>query len=296
MSLCVALSNSHALVIQTMQDWNLRKNSEFKALVVVGNKVQENTIAMGNYKVSKNRANLSISVTHIKKGNDYKTLQSPPNAIKEIKSKLVLKKGTRIVLGGENDSEMSNAIGVSKSAYVSSKNGKGFSGSGASGMGYASGYGGTSNNAGSNGTSANGVNGTSGNNGAKGENGSSGANGANGTSGYQGVGSNPFPPIAGSGNGSSGSSNSGYTPFMSGGGGIGGMGGGFIPFPYSPGLQNGSGANGINGTNGIDGTSGANGSNSANGGTASADSHYTNEFCTAPIRNGNTMNIIKLSI
>ncbi|GAA8915012.1 hypothetical protein HpEKA44_03740 [Helicobacter pylori] len=98
MSLCVALSNSHALVIQTMQDWNLRKNSEFKALVVVGNKVQENTIAMGNYKVSKNRANLSISVTHIKKGNDYKTLQSPPNAIKEIKSKLVLKKGTRIVL------------------------------------------------------------------------------------------------------------------------------------------------------------------------------------------------------
>ncbi|MDU9746558.1 collagen-like protein, partial [Helicobacter pylori] len=235
--------------------------------------------------------NLSISVTHIKKGNDYKTLQSPPNAIKEIKSKLVLKKGTRIVLGGENDSEMSNAIGVSKSAYASSKNGKGFSGSGASGMGYASGYGGTSNNAGSNGTSANGVNGTSGNNGAKGENGSSGANGANGTSGYQGVGSNPFPPIAGSGNGSSGSSNSGYTPFMSGGGGIGGMGGGFIPFPYSPGLQNGSGANGINGTNGIDGTSGANGSNSANGGTASADSHYTNEFCTAPIRNGNTMNI-----
>ncbi|RVZ53771.1 collagen-like protein [Helicobacter pylori] len=291
MSLCVVLSNSHALVIQTMQDWNLRKNSEFKALVVVGNKVQENTTAMGNYKVSKNRANLSISVTHIKKGNDYKTLQSPPNTIKEIKSKLVLKKGTRIVLGGENDSEMSNAIGVSKSAYVSSKNGKGFSGSGASGMGYASGYGGTSNNAGSNGTSANGVNGTSGNNGAKGENGSSGANGANGTSGYQGVGSNPFPPIAGSGNGSSGSSNSGYTPFMSGGGGIGGMGGGFIPFPYSPGLQNGSGANGINGTNGIDGTSGANGSNSANGGTASADSHYTNEFCTAPIRNGNTMNI-----
>ncbi|EJB53965.1 hypothetical protein HPHPH27_0595 [Helicobacter pylori Hp H-27] len=274
-----------------MQDWNLRKNSEFKALVVVGNKVQENTIAMGNYKVSKNRANLSISVTHIKKGNDYKTLQSPPNAIKEIKSKLVLKKGTRIVLGGENDSEMSNAIGVSKSAYVSSKNGKGFSGSGASGMGYASGYGDTSNNAGSNGTSANGVNGTSGNNGAKGENGSNGANGANGTSGYQGVGSNPFPPIAGSGNGSSGSSNSGYTPFMSGGGGIGGMGGDFIPFPYSPGLQNGSGANGINGTNGIDGTSGANGSNSANGGTASTDSHYTNEFCTAPIRNGNTMNI-----
>ncbi|BCD45375.1 hypothetical protein NHP190020_04140 [Helicobacter suis] len=90
---------------------------------------------------------------------------------------------------------MSNAIGVSKSAYVSSKNGKGFSGSGASGMGYASGYGGTSNNAGSNGTSANGVNGTSGNNGAKGENGSSGANGANGTSGYQGVGSNPFPQL-----------------------------------------------------------------------------------------------------
>ncbi|WP_217613502.1 collagen-like protein [Helicobacter pylori] len=291
MSLCVALSNSHALVIQTMQDWNLRKNSEFKAFVVVGNKVQENTIAMGNYKVSKNRANLSISVTHIKKGNDYKTLQSPPNAIKEIKSKLVLKKGTRIVLGGENDSEMSNAIGVSKSAYVSSKNGKGFSGSRASGMGYASGYGDTSNNAGSNGTSANGVNGTSGNNGAKGENGSSGANGDNGTSGYQGVGSNPFPPIAGSGNGSSGSSNSGYTPFMSEGGGIGSMGGGFIPFPYSPGLQNGSGANGINGTNGIDGTSGANGSNSANGNTASTDSHYTNEFCTAPIRNGNTMNI-----
>ncbi|GHQ56203.1 hypothetical protein JP0072_00440 [Helicobacter pylori] len=201
-----------------MQDWNLRKNSEFKAFVVVGNKVQENTLAMGHYKVSKNRANLSISVTHIKKGNDYKTLQSPPNAIKEIKGRLVLKKDTRIVLGGENDSEMSNAIGVSKSTYTSSKNGKGFSGSGTSGMGYASGYGVTSNNAGSNGTSANGVNGTSGNNGAKGENGSSGANGANGTS-------------------------------------------------------------------------GANGNNSANGGAASADSHYTNEFCTAPIRNGNTMSL-----
>ncbi|WP_212868014.1 collagen-like protein [Helicobacter pylori] len=218
MSLCLVTSISHALVIQTMQDWNLRKNSEFKAFVVVGNKVQENTLAMGHYKVSKNRANLSISVTHIKKGNDYKTLQSPPNAIKEIKGRLVLKKDTRIVLGGENDSEMSNAIGVSKSTYTSSKNGKGFSGSGTSGMGYASGYGVTSNNAGSNGTSANGVNGTSGNNGAKGENGSSGANGANGTS-------------------------------------------------------------------------GANGNNSANGGAASADSHYTNEFCTAPIRNGNTMSL-----
>ncbi len=131
MSLCLVTSISHAIVIQTMQDWNLRKNSEFKAFVVVGNKVQENTLAMGHYKVSKNRANLSISVTHIKKGNDYKTLQSPPNAIKEIKGKLVLKKGTRIVLGGENDSEMSNAIGVSKSTYTSSKNGKGFSGSGA---------------------------------------------------------------------------------------------------------------------------------------------------------------------
>ncbi len=189
MSLCLVTSISHALVIQTMQDWNLRKNSEFKAFVVVGNKVQENTLAMGHYKASKNRANLSISVTHIKKGNDYKTLQSPPNAIKEIKGKLVLKKGTRIVLGGENDSEMSNAIGVSKSTYTSSKNGKGFSGSGTSGMGYASGYGDTSNNAGSN------------------------------------------------------------------------------------------------------GTSGANGNNSANGGTASADSHYTNEFCTAPIRNSNTMSL-----
>ncbi len=228
MSLCVALSNSHALVIQTMQDWNLRKNSEFKALVVVGNKVQENTIAMGNYKVSKNRANLSISVTHIKKGNDYKTLQSPPNAIKEIKGKLVLKKGTRIVLGGENDSEMSNAIGVSKSTYTSSKNGKGFSGSGTSGMGYASGYGVTGNTS-SNGS---GVSSTS-TNGIARSDGSSGANGSNGANGIDGT----------------------------------------------------SGANGANGT------SGANGNNSANGGAASADSHYTNEFCTAPIRNGNTMSL-----
>lgn len=273
MSLCLVTSISHALVIQAMQDWNLRKNSEFKAFVVVGNKVQENTLAMGHYKVSKNRANLSISVTHIKKGNDYKTLQSPPNAIKEIKGKLALKKGTRIVLGGENDSEMSNAIGVSKSTYTSSKNGKGFSGSGTSG------------------TSTNGI---AGSDGSSGTNGSNGANGSNGTNSYQGVGSNPFPPIAGSGSGSSGSSNSGYTPFISEGGGIGSMGGGFIPFPYSPGLQNGSGANGSNGTNGVNGangTSGANGNNSANGGVANADSHYTNEFCTAPIRNGNTMSL-----
>ncbi|GAA7729513.1 hypothetical protein JP0163_10310 [Helicobacter pylori] len=175
MSLCLVTSISHALVIQTMQDWNLRKNSEFKAFVVVGNKVQENTLAMGHYKVSKNRANLSISVTHIKKGNDYKTLQSPPNAIKEIKGKLVLKKGTRIVLGGENDSEMSNAIGVSKSTYTSSKNGKGFSGSGTSGMGYASGYRVTGNTS-SNGS---GVSSTS-TNGISRSDGSSGANGSNG--------------------------------------------------------------------------------------------------------------------
>lgn len=295
MSLCLVTSIRHALVIQTMQDWNLRKNSEFKAFVVVGNKVQENTLAMGHYKVSKNRANLSISVTHIKKGNDYKTLQSPPNAIKEIKGKLVLKKGTRIVLGGENDSEMSNAIGVSKSTYTSSKNGKGFSGSGTSGMGYASGYGVTGNTSSNgSGVSSTSTNGIARSDGSSGANGSNGIDGTSGTSGYQGVGSNPFPPIAGSGSGSSGSSNSGYTPFMSGGGGIGGMGGGFIPFPYSPGLQNGSGANGIDGTNGVNGangTSGANGNNSANGGAASADSHYTNEFCTAPIRNGNTMSL-----
>ncbi len=285
MSLCLALSTSQALVIQTMQDWNLRKNSEFKALVVVGNKVQENTLAMGHYKVSKNRANLSIMVTHIKKGNDYKTLQSPPNAIKEIKGKLVLKKGTRIVLGGENDSEMSSVIGINKSTYTSSKNGKGFSGSGASGMGYASGYGDTGNNTSSTGSNGSSMSGASGTNDSRGANGS---NGSNGTNGYQGVGSNPFPPIAGSGSGSSGSSNSGYTPFTSS---EGGMGRGFIPFPYSPGLQNGSGANGINGTNRANGTSGANGSNSANGGTANADSHYTNEFCTAPVRNGNTMSL-----
>ncbi len=217
MSLCLVTSISHALVIQTMQDWNLRKNSEFKAFVVVGNKVQENTLAMGHYKVSKNRANLSISVTHIKNGNDYKTLQSPPNAIKEIKGKLVLKKGTRIVLGGENDSEMSNAIGVSKSTYTSSKNGKGFSGSGTSGMGYASGYGVTGNTS-SNGsrvssTSTNGIARSDGSSGANGSNGANGIDGTSGTSGYQGVGSNPFPPIAWSGSGSSGSSNSGYTPF-----------------------------------------------------------------------------------
>ncbi|WQT59236.1 collagen-like protein [Helicobacter pylori] len=288
MSLCLALSTSQALVIQTMQDWNLRKNSEFKALVVVGNKVQENTLAMGYYKVSKDRANLSIMVTHIKKGNDYKTLQSPPNAIKEIKGKLVLKKGTRIVLGGENDSEMSSAIGINKSTYTSSKNGKGFSGSGASGMGYASGYGDTGNNTSSNGANGSSMSGTSGTNGSRGANGSNGSNGTNGTNGYQGVGSNPFPPIAGSGSGSSGSSNSGYTPFTSSGG---SSGGGFIPFPYSPGLQNGSGANGSNGSNRTNGTNGANGSNSANGGTASADSNYTNEFCTAPVRNGNTMSL-----
>ncbi|GAA7205221.1 hypothetical protein HpCK20_01930 [Helicobacter pylori] len=265
MSLCLVTSISHALVIQTMQDWNLRKNSEFKAFVVVGNKVQENTLAMGHYKVSENRANLSISVTHIKKGNDYKTLQSPPNAIKEIKGKLVLKKGTRIVLGGENDSEMSNAIGVSKSTYTSSKNGKGFSGSGTSGMGYASGYGVTgntsSNGSGVSSTSTNGIARSDGSSGANGSNGANGIDGTSGTSGYQGVGSNPFPPIAGSGSGSSGSSNSGYTPFMSGGGGIGGMGGGFIPFPYSPGLQNGSGANGIDGTNGVNGANDARGLN-----------------------------------
>ncbi len=168
MSLCLALSTSQALVIQTMQDWNLRKNSEFEALVVVGNKVQENTLAMGHYKVSKNRVNLSIMVTHIKKGNDYKTLQSPPNAIKEIKGKLVLKKGTRIVLGGENDSEMSSAIGINKSTYTSSKNGKGFSGSGASGMGYASGYGDTGNNTSSNGANGSSMSGTSGTNGSRG--------------------------------------------------------------------------------------------------------------------------------
>lgn len=92
MSLCLVTSISHALVIQTMQDWNLRKNSEFKAFVVVGNKVQENTIAMGHYKVSKNRANLSISVTHIKKGNDYKTLQSPQTPLKKLKANWFLKK------------------------------------------------------------------------------------------------------------------------------------------------------------------------------------------------------------
>ncbi|WP_425333765.1 hypothetical protein [Helicobacter pylori] len=175
MSLCLVTSISHALVIQTMQDWNLRKNSEFKAFVVVGNKVQENTLAMGHYKVSENRANLSISVTHIKKGNDYKTLQSPPNAIKEIKGKLVLKKGTRIVLGGENDSEMSNAIGVSKSTYTSSKNGKGFSASGTSGTS-TNGIAGSDGSSGANGS--NGANGTS-TNGIAGSDGSSGANGSN---------------------------------------------------------------------------------------------------------------------
>ncbi len=92
MSLCLALSNSHALVIQTMQDWNLRKNSEFKALVVVGNKVQENTIAMGNYKVSKNRANLSISVLILKRAMIIRPYKAPQTPLKKLKANWFLKK------------------------------------------------------------------------------------------------------------------------------------------------------------------------------------------------------------
>ncbi len=93
MSLCLVTSISHALVIQTMQDWNLRKNSEFKAFVVVGNKVQENTLAMGNYKVSKNKANLSISVTHIlKRAMIIRPYKAPQTPLKKLKANWFLKK------------------------------------------------------------------------------------------------------------------------------------------------------------------------------------------------------------
>ncbi|MFC3848518.1 collagen-like protein, partial [Helicobacter baculiformis] len=116
----------HALVIQTNHKIEFSKKSGvLSGFVVFNQRAHRELLALGKYQVSKNRKNILLTITHIKKREDYKTLSAQPSAIKEIGGKRELKKGTRIVLAGEDNAEIANLLGVNKQAYRSQKGGVG---------------------------------------------------------------------------------------------------------------------------------------------------------------------------
>ncbi len=252
----------HALVIQTNQNIQFSKSGALTGYVVFQKRVHKELLALGKYQVSKNRKNVLFTITHIKKGENYKTLNAQPSAIKETRGKRGLKKGTRLVLGGENNAEIATLLNVNQEAYRASKGGGGFSPANST-------TGGSSGSIGV-GSAANTGNGST----AKGMQDS--------MIGTQGMGSNPFPPIAG---GNSSVSNS--YPLGSGlplGSGVGLTGNSIMPLPLPEGINNGSGASNANDASGGNATS----NNTASSANAN---QYTTLFCSAPIRHGNQMDI-----
>ncbi|CCF80890.1 unknown [Helicobacter bizzozeronii CCUG 35545] len=196
---------AHALVIQINQPIDFAKrNGEMSGYVVFKKRVHKELLALGKYQVSKNKKNVLFSITHIKKGEDYKTLSAQPSAIKETKGKTGLKKGTRIVLGGEDNAQIANLLGLNKETYRTSKGGSGFSATNTKGS------------SGANNGNANG----------------SVSNTRDNLMGTQGIGNNPFPTIAG-GNTSPTSVSVGGGSYTGGLGNYGGLGSNsFMPLPF----------------------------------------------------------------
>ncbi|PAF42176.1 RGS domain-containing GTPase-activating protein [Helicobacter sp. 11S03491-1] len=107
---------AQALIVLTTKalDFN-KKSGEFKAHVVLGNKIQK-AQAIGNYKVSSNKKSVIFNVISIFKDNQTHTLSSQPTLIKPIKNK-ILKKGSKLILAGENQEEIAKIFGLSLEDY-----------------------------------------------------------------------------------------------------------------------------------------------------------------------------------
>lgn len=244
----------NALTIITSNEIDLKKSEgELKGYVVFDGKTRKDLNALGKYKLSKNKKNVLFIVSHIKRNENYHTLENQPSLIKETKGKLKIKKGTKLILAGELENEISSILGTSKNNYRSYRNNEGSRGASQGNFSYGRG----SNN-------SDGISGSS-------ESGGSAIGGSNNKNDFN----NPFPEFPdGNSNSNSGNTSGGYYPPISGGGNGNKNEETLIPIP-----PNTSGNNASNSGNN-------NGGNGNNGGNT-----YSSQYCKSPIRNGNEINL-----
>ncbi|AFI04132.1 hypothetical protein [Helicobacter cetorum] len=215
------ITQANALVIITDKEINLNKTKEgiLKGYLIFEHKVLP-IKTIGSYKLDSRQKNVAFNVSKIIKDDQTYTLSSVASAIKEIKNNKRLRKGSKLILAGENQQEIAQILGISLEAYQQ----KGSGGVG-NRRATSSSSGGTSGAYG--GSAYGGVGGTSG---------SGASGGANaGVGGYS---NNSFNDnSSGLGSGSMGSGG------VYGGGTIGGMGNGMYPMPLPYGEGGGSGTN-----------------------------------------------------
>lgn len=285
-AVCLLQTQVLALVMVTDKEIALKNSSgELSGYMIVNGRVMRNLKILGNYKVLKNKKSIVFAVTHIKKNQNYHTLSNQPTTIKEIKGAKKIKKGTKLILAGESESEISQILGMSKDQYRDTKNGES-GGGGSSSSGGGGSYGSGSSSGG--GYSSNGGYGSSG--GVDGSSGGvDGSGGGNGNGGY-------YPPDSGSSSGGSsggGSSNNPFPDIPDGGGNTSGGNGGYYP-PSIGGGESSSGGTTIlpSGGSSSGGSSGGSGGSSSNGsGGSNSENRYSSQFCKSPQRNGNEMSL-----
>lgn len=113
----VMMDPAQALIILTNKAINLNtKSGILKGNVVLGNKIQKATVT-GKYKVSSNGKDVLFNITSIIKDNQTHNLSSVPSVIKPIKGHKILKKGSKLILAGENQEEIARIFGISLTDY-----------------------------------------------------------------------------------------------------------------------------------------------------------------------------------
>lgn len=249
------ITQAQALIILTNKaiNFNQKKSGVLKGNIVLGNKVQK-AIGVGNYKVSSNGKEVVFNISSIIKDNQTHNLSSQPSVIKPLKGKKVLKKGSKLILAGENQEEIAKIFGISLQDYQKK-----------------SGTNATSNSSSSN-SSAGSSSGSSGSSSGGGSSNSGGSFGGSGSFG-SGVSSGSYGGGSSNSGGSFGSSGSGSFGGFSDSGGS-SYGSGYIPSSNSS----------SDGTNYYPVPTG----NGSNGGGKNGDStsEYSTQFCKSPAYNG----------
>lgn len=112
------MNQAQALIILTNKtiNFNEKKSGTLKGNVVLGNKIQR-AIATGKYKVSSNGKDVVFNISAIIKDNQTHNLSSEPSVIKTIKGNKVLKKGSKLILAGENQDEIAKIFGIPLEDY-----------------------------------------------------------------------------------------------------------------------------------------------------------------------------------
>lgn len=110
-------TQAQALIILTNKTINFNtKSGTLKGNVVLGNKIQR-AIAIGKYKVSSNGKDVVFNISSILKDDQTHNLSSEPSVIKNIKGNKILKKGSKLILAGENQEEIARIFGIPLTDY-----------------------------------------------------------------------------------------------------------------------------------------------------------------------------------